>query len=95
MPDPNSWPIVKQYQSYYLARLKYPFDRVRSIRLTVGPRFDKIVYPSTGPLNLKLADIKKTYGQFTLEYVYDNTLNPTQNIWNGLRWKVLPTGLRR
>jgi hypothetical protein len=23
-----------------------------------------------------------------LEYVHDNTLNPTQNIWNGLRFKV-------
>jgi hypothetical protein len=22
------------------------------------------------------------------EYVYDNTINPAQNIWNGLRWKI-------
>jgi hypothetical protein len=88
MPDPNSWPIVKQYQSYYLARLKYPLDRVRSVRISAGPRFDKIVYPSTSPLNLKLADIKKTYGQLSLEYVHDNTINPTQNIWKGLRWKA-------
>jgi hypothetical protein len=88
IPDPNSWPVVKQYQSYYLARLRYPFDRVKSLRLSIGPRFDRIVYPATSPLNLKQPDIKKTWGQLTMEYVYDNTLNPTQNIWKGLRWKV-------
>jgi hypothetical protein len=24
----------------------------------------------------------------SIEYVYDNTLNPAQNIWKGLRWKT-------
>ena len=90
-PDPNSWPIVKQFQSYYLARLKYPIDRVRSVRFSVGPRFDKIIFagdPNIGPRSLKVPDIKKTYGQFSFEYVHDNTINPTMNIWNGLRWKT-------
>lgn len=81
-------PTVMQHSNYYLARLRYAFDRVRSLRLTIGPRFDKNVYPSTSPQNLKQPDQKKTYGQITMEYVYDNTLNPAQNIWNGLRWKV-------
>ncbi len=89
--------IVNQHSNYYLARLKYSFDRVRSIRLTVGPRFDRSVFPTfsdpsqASPAsirNLKAPDIKKTYGQFTLEYVHDNTINPAQNIWNGLRYKL-------
>jgi hypothetical protein len=88
IPDPNAWPIVKQYQSYYLAKIKYPIDRIRSVRISVGPRFDRLVYPSTSTPNLKEPDVKKTYGQFTLEYVHDNTINPTQNIWKGLRWKT-------
>jgi hypothetical protein len=33
-------------------------------------------------------DTLTTFGQATLEYVYDNTINPTTNIWHGLRWKV-------
>lgn len=88
VPDQNLWPFVKQHSNYYLARLSYPFDRVRSVRLTVGPRFDKYIFPAFSTLDLKQPDIKKTYGQFTLEYVHDNTLNPTMNIWNGLRWKA-------
>ncbi|HZH65943.1 MAG TPA: hypothetical protein VEY10_13700 [Flavisolibacter sp.] len=93
---PNSLAVVNQYSNYYLARLRYALDRVRSVRLTVGPRFDTNVFPtfisgngsSTASIrNLKQPDLKKTYGQFSLEYVHDNTITPAQNIWNGLRYK--------
>jgi hypothetical protein len=79
--------LVNQHSSYYLARLAYPLDRVRSVRFTVGPRFDRNVFPSLNVRNLKQPDMKKTYGQVSAEYVHDNTLNPTQNIWVGLRYK--------
>jgi hypothetical protein len=80
--------LVKQHSNYYLARFRYAIDRVRSIRATVGPRFDRDVFPSVNLVNLKQPDIKKTYGQVSLEYVYDNTINPTLNIWHGLRYKA-------
>jgi hypothetical protein len=80
--------FAKQHSNYYLARLSYPFDKVRSIRFTVGPRFDTDVFPATDVQNLKTNDRKKTYGQFSVEYVHDNTLNPALNIWHGLRWKA-------
>jgi hypothetical protein len=78
----------KQFSNYYLARLKYPFDRTRSVRITAGPRFDKLVLTSRDPISLKVEDAKITYGQVSVEYVYDNTINPTTNIWHGLRYKV-------
>ena len=78
----------KLFQNYYLATLKYPFDRVRSLRATLGPRFDKIVINSEDATSLRLPDFKTTYGQLSVEYVFDNTSTPAQNIWNGLRYKV-------
>lgn len=78
----------KLFQNYYLATLKYPFDKVRSLRATLGPRFDKIVINSEDPISLRLPDFKTTYGQLSLEYVFDNTSTPAQNIWNGLRYKI-------
>lgn len=84
----QAFPFAKQHSSYYLARLRYPIDKIRSVRFTVGPRFDRVIIPALGPNTLKLPDIKKTYGQLTFEYVHDNTLNPTMNIWQGLRWKT-------
>jgi Tol biopolymer transport system component len=78
----------KQFSSYYLATLKYPLDRIRSIRATIGPRFDRTVLSSTDQITIKVPDTTNTNGQFSLEYVYDNTTNPATNIWHGLRYKI-------
>ncbi|MDP4261058.1 MAG: hypothetical protein Q8941_00890 [Bacteroidota bacterium] len=80
--------LWKEFSNYYLVRLKYPFDRTRSLRATIGPRFDRLLVTSRNPASLKFPDSTTTYGQLSLEYVYDNTLNPATNIWNGLRYKV-------
>lgn len=80
--------LGKEISSYYLGRASYAFDRVRSLRFTVGPRFDRFVLNSRDPISLKAQDAKQTYGQLSTEYVYDNALNPTMNIWKGLRYKV-------
>lgn len=79
---------AKQYETYYLVTLKYPLDRIRSLRATVGPRFDRVVVTSSSRLSLEIPDFKSTYGQMSLEYVYDNTMMPATNIWKGLRYKI-------
>lgn len=78
----------KVIQNYYLVNLRYPFDKVRSLRATVGPRFDRTIINAEDINALKVPDFKTTYGQISVEYVFDNTSNPAQNIWNGLRYKV-------
>jgi hypothetical protein len=82
--------LAKQHANYYLGKLSYAIDRVRSIRGTIGPRFDNIVFAADpfNPQSLKIQDLKKAFWQTGLEYVHDNTLNPTINIWKGLRWKA-------
>jgi len=85
--SPNYLP-GKLYSNYYLARVNYAFDRVRSLRTTIGPRFDRITLSSVNQLTLETPDEKRTYGQLSMEYVYDNSINKTLNIWNGLRWKA-------
>ena len=79
---------AKEYQVYYIASLKYPLDRIRSLRAHIGPRFDRIAYKAIDRISLGKEDIKSTYGQMTLEYVYDNTVTPAANIWKGLRYKL-------
>lgn len=79
---------AKVFNTYYLARLNYAFNKVRSLRMTVGPRYDRITLTTRTPIGLETPDSKRTFGQLSMEYVYDNSLNKTLNIWNGLRWKV-------
>lgn len=82
--------LAKKFENYYLGKLNFAIDRVRSIRATVGPRFDNVVFAADpfAPISLKFPDIKRAFGQLGLEYVHDNTINPTLNIWKGLRWKT-------
>ncbi len=72
----------------YQATLVYPLDVARSIRLNFGIRSDREVASSFEPPTLDFPDVKKLYAITHLEYVYDNTLNPAQNIWNGVRYKA-------
>ena len=79
----------KIFTNLYQLNISYPFDKNKSIRLTTGIRSDKAVLTANARFDpsLTISDQKTVYSTTHLEYVYDNTLNPTMNIWNGLRYK--------
>ncbi|MDQ6845848.1 MAG: hypothetical protein M3Z92_16140, partial [Bacteroidota bacterium] len=76
------------FSNLYQASISYPFDVTKSVRLSAGVRKDKAVISTFDDVSLPEPDQSKTYGLLHLEYVYDNTLNPAQNIWNGIRYKA-------
>ncbi len=83
------------YTNLYQANVTYPFNEVKSLRATVGLRTDRGVLRSydnnsglPDPNALKYNDTVTKYIVSRLEYVHDNTVSPTQNIWVGLRYKV-------
>ncbi|MEO6288776.1 MAG: hypothetical protein ABIO76_02580 [Ginsengibacter sp.] len=78
----------KLFSNLYQANISYPFDITKSVRLSVGVRKDKAVVSTFDDASLKAPDFSKSYGLLHAEYVYDNTLNPAQNIWNGIRYKA-------
>ena len=87
----NTEMFAKSYSNYFLGRFRYAFDRVRSLRFTVGPRVDQTVFvsdPGNAAVSLKAPNRTKTFGQLTTEYVHDNSINKAMNIWNGLKWKA-------
>ena len=85
---------AKSFTNLYQGIIKYPFDKVRSLRFSFGVRTDKLVLrpgddPSLDTFALKAPDQNKTTFALThLEYVFDNTILKTTNIWNGLRYKA-------
>lgn len=79
----------------YQLNLGLPINEIKSVRATIALRSDKSVlrafdnefnYPDLNTLKIK--DTAKYTVVSHFEYVHDNTVNPAQNIWNGLRWKV-------
>jgi hypothetical protein len=81
----------KQYSNLYQGVVKYPFDRVKSLRFSAGVRTDKVVVRGTqlDPITLKTPDLhKQTFFVGRIEYVHDNTIQKATNIMHGLRFKV-------
>ncbi len=76
------------FTNLYEANISYPFDETKSVRLSTGIRSDNAVLAATEPGNLGIKNQRTLYSVSRLEYVYDNSLNPTLNIYNGLRYKV-------
>ncbi|RBL94191.1 hypothetical protein DF182_11455 [Chitinophaga flava] len=79
---------AKFITNLYQAEVRYPFDQVRSIRLSVGLRTDKLITQAVEKPSLLSKNYSENYAIGRLEYVYDNTINPAINIWNGTRYKI-------
>ncbi|HSF45931.1 MAG TPA: hypothetical protein VLA58_07960 [Chitinophagaceae bacterium] len=93
--DYNDEPIKavltnKLYSNLYQVNFAWPLDEVRSFRATLGYRNDRVVIKTDAnyPPSLQLADTVMNYGLVRFEWVHDNTLNPTLNIWKGMRYKL-------
>lgn len=72
----------------YQLNVSYPFDETKSLRATIGFRSDRGIMKAEDHISLPFTDTITKYALARMEYVYDNTLNPAQNIWKGLRWKT-------
>ena len=79
---------LKLTTNLYQANISYPFDETRRVSITAGYRSDDFSYQSLDSFSLTAPDSIAKSLVARLEYVYDNTLHPTQNIYNGTRWKV-------
>ena len=78
----------KVFTNLYQVNVSYPFDVSKSIRLSTGIRSDKTVVSALDAISNPVKSDKRLYSITHLEYVYDNSLNPSMNIWNGLRYKA-------
>ena len=87
LPGTNLFYPGRINTNLYEGHLVYPLDRVRSVRLTTGLRFDRIIIKALDTPSLKAPDRNLKFWNTRLEYVHDNALERTQNIWNGLRYK--------
>ena len=80
--------LFKTVTNMAQASFSYPLDRVRSIRFQTAIKQDKLAEKVTDTLSLAYDLSNNTYTSLSrLEYVFDNTISPVQNIWNGTRFK--------
>lgn len=83
----NQLSIVQQHTHMFLYELKYPFDELKSVRLTGIYRQDRSVFLSTDPNNLQRPNqfLHNVGGR--VSYVFDNTIERGLNLRWGTRYK--------
>ncbi len=80
---------AKIFTNIYMGNVSYPFSETKRISLFTGLRNDRQEILSSGDaLSLLIPAVNRKYSVNKLEYVYDNSINRSTNIMNGLRYKV-------
>jgi len=90
--------LGKNTTNLFQFSVSYPFDRLRSLKMHVGLRQDALVFKLQDPVSLFIegeALEKQYWGLSRIEYVFDNTISPTINIYNGFRYKFFTEYLYR
>ena len=75
-----------------LFRLSYPFDIYRSIRMTTSLRFDRSFLKSVDDASFNAPIVNEKRLGLKLEYVFDNTIDFSNNIKHGSRYKFYVEG---
>lgn len=94
--DSSNRPILQKQQlgknitNMLQGSASYPFDRIRSVRMTLGLRQDVLNFKSEDTLSLTydIPNKKQYWGLSRVEYVFDNSISPEMNIRKGFRYKV-------
>jgi hypothetical protein len=79
---------TKLINNIYQGNLTYAFAETKAIKLNLLLRNDKTITKATNSTTLITPDNSNKSVMAHLEYVQDYTLNPTLNIYSGLRWKI-------
>lgn len=78
----------KQYSNSAFYIIKFPFDKLNSIRLTLTGRYDNFVMAGLNDYSLKAKDEKHGWGGVKLEYIFDSSKELYTNLWRGTKLKI-------
>jgi len=85
----SPFPVIgKVSMDYIQGAWAYPFDMLKSIRLQLGTRYDRIRIQATDKYSMGIPDDNQFWLVSRAEFVYDNSVTPLLNIWKGTRAKI-------
>lgn len=78
----------KQYANSLFYIMKYPFNKLNSLRLTLTGRYETYVMAGLNDYSLKQKDERHGWAGVKLEYVFDSSKELCTNLWRGSKVKV-------
>lgn len=96
--------VFETNSGYYLNKVRshelmyvtsFPFDQVSSVKATVSIRNDLTTMLSLDYVSLQEPSYMKTFAGARFEYIYDNTIKRSINLYDGLRGKAWLEGYKQ
>jgi hypothetical protein len=79
---------AKQTQNSIIGTFTYPFNITTALRLETSFRQDQLKYKALNEYSLRFPTIAEYWWFNKIEYIYDNTIRPYENIYKGTKLKI-------
>lgn len=80
--------VYKQTCNSVFYILKFPFNKIHSVRLTLNGRYETNVVQALSDYTLQLPNEHHLWGGVKLEYIFDTSKELYTNLWRGSKIKV-------
>ena len=80
--------VYKQRSNSLFYILKFPFDKINSVRLTLNGRYESNVIGALSDNTLRMPEERHLWAGVKLEYVFDSSKELYTNLWRGTKIKV-------
>lgn len=84
----NSGNLLKQHSNSVFYIMKYPFNKLHSVRLTFTGRYENFILGALSDATLKAKNNNHIWGGVKLEYIYDSSKELYTNLWRGTKLKI-------
>ena len=80
--------VYKQRSNSLFYILKYPFNKIHSVRLTLNGRYESNVIGALSDNTLQMPEERHLWAGVKLEYIFDSSKELYTNLWRGTKMKI-------
>ena len=80
--------VYKQRSNSLFYILKFPFNKIHSLRLTLNGRYESNVIGALSDNSLQMPEERHLWAGVKLEYIFDSSKELYTNLWRGTKMKI-------
>ena len=80
--------VYKQRSNSLFYILKFPFNKINSVRLTLNGRYESNVIGALSDNTLQMPEERHLWAGVKLEYIFDSSKELYTNLWRGTKMKI-------
>ena len=80
--------LIKQFNNSVFYIMKYPFNKLNSVRFTLTARYENYILGALSDQDLRTPNTNHVWGGAKIEYIYDSSKELYTNLWRGSKIKL-------